>query len=147
MEEYIQDAVEKGAIIAFGGRTDRDNLIIEPTILVNVTKDATIMENEIFGPVSPVIGYDHPDEAIAFIQSLTKPLALYIYSNNKTFVNQIIDNTSSGGTSVNGWATHYLEQTLPFGGIGDSGIGSYHGIFGFRELSHSRAIAFTKYQN
>lgn len=102
------------------------------------------MENEIFGPILPVIGYDDPAEAIALIQSKTKPLALYIYSHEESFINQIIENTSSAGTSVNGWAAHFMEQTLPFGGVGESGMGAYHGIFGFRELSDSRVVAFAK---
>lgn len=141
---YIDDAVERGATIAFGGDTNRETLTIEPTILLNVPAGSAVLENEIFGPVLPVIGYDDIAEALEYIQAHTKPLALYIYSDEESFVNQVIDNTSSGGTSVNGWATHFMEQTLPFGGVGESGMGSYHGIFGFRELSHSRAVAFAK---
>lgn len=141
---YIQDAVERGATIAFGGNTDRENLIIEPTILLNVPQGAAVLEHEIFGPITPIIGYDDPAEAIAYIQAGTKPLALYIYSNDDAFVSKIIENTSSGGVSVNGWAAHFLEESVPFGGIGESGTGSYHGVFGFRELSHSRTVAYAK---
>lgn len=141
---YIQDAIERGATLAFGGKTDRENLIIEPTILLNVPQGASVLEHEIFGPITPIIGYDSPEEAIDYIQAGTKPLALYIYSNEDAFVNQIVENTSSGGVSVNGWGTHFLEESVPFGGIGESGTGSYHGVFGFRELSHSRTVAFAK---
>ncbi|GGF28890.1 hypothetical protein GCM10011518_42730 [Flavobacterium limi] len=144
IKSYIDDAVERGATIAFGGNSNRDTLTIEPSILLNVSEGSAVLENEIFGPVLPVVGYDDPTEAVSFIQSQTKPLALYIYSDNEGFVNQIIDNTSSGGITVNGWATHFMEQSLPFGGVGDSGMGAYHGIFGFRELSHARAVAFAK---
>lgn len=144
VKSYLDEAVESGATIAFGGATDPEKLSIEPTVLLNVPEHSAVLQNEIFGPVLPVIGYDDPSEAIAIIQSKTKPLALYIYSDDDVFVNHIIDNTSAGGTSVNGWATHFMEQSLPFGGVGDSGMGSYHGIYGFRELSHARAIAFAK---
>ncbi|ASO04060.1 aldehyde dehydrogenase family protein [Arenibacter algicola] len=144
LKGYIDDAVKRGATIAFGGSTDREKLLIEPTVLLNVAVDSAVLENEIFGPILPIIGYDEPADAIAFIQSKTKPLAMYIYSDDEMFVNEIIDNTSAGGTSINGWGTHFMEQTLPFGGVGESGMGSYRGIFGFRELSHSRAVAFAK---
>lgn len=144
VKSYIDEAVEAGATIAFGGTADHEKLSIEPTLLLNVAENAAVLQNEIFGPVFPVIGYDDPSEAITIIQSKTKPLALYIYSDSEAFVNHIIENTSAGGTSVNGWGTHFMEQSLPFGGIGDSGIGSYHGIYGFRELSHARAVAFAK---
>ena len=144
IKSYIDDAIEKGATIAFGGDSNREKLTIEPTILLNVPAGAAVLENEIFGPVLPVIGYDDPAEAIALIQSKTKPLALYIYSEDEAFINHIIDNTTSGGTAINGGYTHFLEQTLPFGGVGESGMGAYHGIYGFRELSHSRAVAFAK---
>jgi aldehyde dehydrogenase (NAD+) len=141
---YLEDAVKKGATIAFGGNTDRDKLIIEPTALLNVPKGASILENEIFGPIAPIIGYDDLDEAVAQIQAGSKPLALFIYSNDDIFVDHIVENTSSGGVSINGWAPHYKEETVPFGGIGESGMGAYHGIFGFRELSHARTVAFAK---
>ncbi|MCP3730316.1 aldehyde dehydrogenase family protein [Sphingomonas sp. MG17] len=144
IEGYIKDAVERGARIAFGGGTDREKLLIEPTVLVNVPAGSAVLENEIFGPVLPVVGYDDPDEAIAFIRARTKPLSLYIYSDDDAFVTRIVENTTAGGTTVNGWADHFLEQSLPFGGVGDSGMGAYHGIFGFRELSHARAVAFAK---
>ena len=141
---YIDDAVKRGARIAFGGSSDRETLSIEPTILVNIPADADVLNDEIFGPILPIIGYDDPAEVLEIIQSKTKPLALYIYSEDQAFVNNMIDNTSSGGTSVNGWGTHFMEQSLPFGGVGASGMGSYHGVAGFRELSHERAVAFAK---
>lgn len=144
IQSYIQDALQRGATVAFGGATDREKLQMEPTILLNVPAGAAVLENEIFGPVLPIVGYDDPAEAIAYIQAHAKPLALYIYSDQQAFVNEIVESTTSGGVTVNGWGTHFLEQTLPFGGIGESGMGAYHGVFGFRELSHARAVAFTK---
>lgn len=137
---YIDDAVARGATIAFGGDVDEDNLIIEPTILLDVPPDAQIMKQEIFGPVLPVVTYRDQDEAVAIVNARPKPLGMYIYSDDDAFVEYVLARTSSGGVTVNGWAAHYFELGLPFGGVNHSGHGSYHGIHGFRELSHARSV-------
>jgi aldehyde dehydrogenase (NAD+) len=105
-----------------------------------VTPDMLIMQEEIFGPVVPVLVYDKLDEVIGFISDRPKPLALYIYSNTPANVDRILQHTSSGGVTINGFFSHYLENQLPFGGVNQSGTGSYHGVFGFKAFSHERAI-------
>ncbi|MDE3115376.1 MAG: aldehyde dehydrogenase family protein, partial [Pseudomonadota bacterium] len=137
---YIDDAVRRGAKVVFGGETERADRTIHPTVLVDVPHDAAVMEDEIFGPVLPVLTYTHPDEITDFLQRRGKPLAMYIFSENDKLIDQILANSSSGGVTINGIALHWFEMDMPFGGVNDSGIGRYHGIHGFRELSHERAI-------
>ncbi len=137
---YIDDAVARGASIAFGGSVDRESLIIEPTILVNVDPESKILSEEIFGPVLPIITYQTDEDIIFTISNKPKPLGLYVFSENEDFVNYILNNTSSGGVSVNGWANHYFEPALPFGGVNNSVVGCYHGEFGFKEFSHQKSV-------
>ncbi len=137
---YLDDALERGATLAFGGTTEADDLTIHPTMLLDVPADARIMKEEIFGPILPIQGYRTPDEVCAAVQGGGKPLAMYIYSNDPGFVETVMNNTSSGGVTVNGWATHWFEPQLPFGGVNESGIGRYHGLHGFREVSHERSV-------
>lgn len=144
LQGYLTDAKARGAKVAFGGGTDASKLLIEPTILLDVPADADVLQNEIFGPLLPVICYDDADAAIAHVQAGTKPLALFLISNDEEFIGRVIENTSSGGVSINGWAPHYMDKALPFGGVGESGMGHYHGEYGFRELSHARAVAYAR---
>lgn len=137
---YLTDAEEKGAQIVFGGAIDREKLSIEPTILVDVPLDSKMIENEIFGPLLPIITYDDISEVTNHINAGGKPLAMYIFSNRDEFVDSILNNTSCGGVTVNGWVLHGFENALPFGGVNESGIGAYHGVHGFKELSHARSI-------
>ena len=137
---YIDDAVARGATIAAGGVTDEAKLIIEPTVLVNVPEDATIMQNEVFGPVLAVVSYKDKQDVLDIIRQRGNPLGMYIYANDLDLIDFFIKRTSSGGVSVNGWASHYFESGLPFGGVNQSGQGSYHGIHGFRELSHAKSV-------
>jgi aldehyde dehydrogenase (NAD+) len=137
---YLDDALERGATLAFGGTTEADDLTIHPTVLLDVPADARIMKEEIFGPILPIQSYRTPDEVCAAVQGGGKPLAMYIYSNDPGFVETVMNNTSSGGVTVNGWATHWFEPQLPFGGVNESGIGRYHGLHGFREVSHERSV-------
>ena len=138
---YIDDAVARGARLAFGGEAEEGDLTIHPTGLVDVPLDARVMEDEIFGPVLPVLTYGDPSEISDFIHGRGKPLAIYLFSDNQQFIDKILANTSSGGVTVNGWALHWFEPKLPFGGVNESGIGRYHGVHGFRELSHERGMA------
>ena len=137
---YLEDAKARGAKVAFGGTTEADDLTIHPTVLIDVPAEARIMREEIFGPILPVLGYQQPAEVCAAVQGGGKPLAMYVYSNDPGFVDTILKNTSSGGVTVNGWAMHWFEPQLPFGGVNESGIGRYHGIHGFREVSHERSV-------
>ncbi len=138
--DYVSDAVQEGASIAFGGNFDRDQLTIEPTIVTDVTLGSPLVENEIFASIIPIVAYDDIDEVINHINSGGKPLGLYIFSNDQPFIDHIVNHTSSGGITINGCAMHASTPELPFGGVNESGIGSYHGVYGFKELSHARAI-------
>jgi aldehyde dehydrogenase (NAD+) len=140
IKRLLDDAVAKGAKIAVGGTLEEADLTIHPTLLTEVTPDMLIMQEEIFGPIVPVVTYKNINEVITCISSWPKPLALYIYSNSQTNIDKILGRTSSGGVTVNGFFSHYLENRLPFGGVNQSGMGSYHGVFGFRAFSHERAV-------
>ncbi len=137
---YIDDALEKGATIVCGGEGDEELRTIHPTIMKNVPDHARVMQEETFGPLLNVITYTDIDEAISHIQSQPKPLALYIFSKDEEFVDRILDNTSSGGVTVNNCLMHVAVPALPFGGVNNSGMGAYHGLHGFRELSHRRSV-------
>lgn len=136
----FDDAVEKGATVAAGGVLEEADLTIHPTMLTDVTPQMKILQDEIFAPVIPVMTYENLDQAIDYIQSRDKPLALYVYSNDEANVEKVLSETSSGGVTVNGVFSHYLENNLPFGGVNHSGMGSYHGYFGFKCFSHERAV-------
>ena len=140
IKKLFDDAVAKGAKIAVGGTLEEADRTIHPTLLTDVTPDMLIMQEEIFGPVVPVLTYRNIDDVIAYISSRPKPLALYIYSNSQNNIEKVLSRTSSGGVTINGFFSHYLENQLPFGGVNQSGMGSYHGVFGFRTFSHERAV-------
>jgi len=140
VKALFDDAIDKGATIAAGGELDASDLTIHPTMLTDVTPQMTIMQEEIFAPILPVMTYENLDEVIGYIEARDKPLALYIFSNDEANVQKILSRTSSGGVTVDGLFTHYLENQLPFGGVNQSGTGSYHGYFGFKAFSHERAI-------
>ncbi|MFM5954813.1 MAG: aldehyde dehydrogenase family protein [Novosphingobium sp.] len=136
----FDDAVAQGATVAVGGVLEEDDLTVHPTMLTGVTPQMKILQEEIFAPLLPVMTYDSLDSAIGYIEAHDKPLALYIYSNDEANVEKILGRTSSGGVTVNGVFSHYLENGLPFGGVNHSGTGSYHGYFGFKAFSHERAV-------
>ncbi|MEJ0040382.1 MAG: aldehyde dehydrogenase family protein [Gammaproteobacteria bacterium] len=140
IQKLFDDAVAKGAKVAVGGTLEQSDRTIHPTLLTDVTPDMQIMQEEIFAPIVPVVTYRNIDEVIAHISGRAKPLALYIYSNDQNTIDKILSKTSSGGVTINGFFSHYLENQLPFGGVNQSGMGSYHGVFGFRAFSHERAI-------
>jgi aldehyde dehydrogenase (NAD+) len=140
VKALFDDAVAKGATVAAGGQLEEGDLTIHPTMLTDVTPQMTILQEEIFAPILPVMTYDTLDQVIGYISSRDKPLALYIYSNDEANVQKILGRTSSGGVTVNGVFSHYLENQLPFGGVNQSGTGSYHGYFGFKAFSHERAV-------
>lgn len=137
---YVEDAVAKGAKIAFGGSYDQNERTIEPTILTNVPLESDVIENEIFGPLLPILTYNDIDDVITHINAGGKPLGLYVFSNDDNFIEHVLNHTSSGGVTINGWAIHGSIHDLPFGGANESGIGKYHGIYGFKELSNAKAV-------
>lgn len=123
-----------------GGQTDGSDRYIAPTIIDNVKPEDPVMQEEIFGPVLPVMEFGELDEAIEFINSREKPLALYIFSKSKKFQKAVIENTSSGGICINETIMHMASPEMPFGGVGNSGIGSYNGVFGFETFSHKKPV-------
>jgi aldehyde dehydrogenase (NAD+) len=133
-------AVAQGAVVAAGGDSAAGERYVAPTILTGVGVDSPIMEEEIFGPILPVIAYADLDDALARIRPLGKPLALYVFSRDRRTVEHVLASTTAGGTAVNAAMTQYGNPHLPFGGVGASGQGSYHGFAGFRALSHERAV-------
>jgi len=136
----VDDALAKGATVAVGGTMDEADRTVHPTMLTDVTPDMEILREEIFAPVLPVMTYDDLDEAIGYIAARDKPLALYMFSDDQAHVDRVLSRTSSGGATINGVFSHYLENQLPFGGVNQSGTGSYHGYFGFKAFSHERAV-------
>lgn len=142
LKTMIDAAPEK---ILYGGTTDQQTLFIEPTILdagtlSNLEKINSIpsMQEEIFGPILPIIEYSNLTDALNFINSCPKPLALYIFSDNNT-ASSVLKNTFSGGACVNDTIMHIATNKLPFGGVGYSGMGSYHGKYGFETFSHKKS--------
>jgi aldehyde dehydrogenase (NAD+) len=136
----LQDAVGRGAKVCTGGEVDVAQCYIAPTLIDQVPLDAPIMQEEIFGPVLPLIGYTDLNDVIARINAAPKPLALYIWSRDKERIRQMLTQTSSGGACVNHCVMHYAHGNLPFGGVNNSGIGNAHGHHGFLAFSHERAV-------
>ncbi len=140
IRKLFDDAIARGAKVAVGGTLEQGDRTIHPTLLTDVTPEMQILQEEIFAPIVPIVTYRDLDEVIGHITRGGKPLALYIYSNDRGNIDRILSRTSSGGVTINGFFSHYLESQLPFGGVNQSGMGSYHGVFGFRAFSHERAI-------
>jgi coniferyl-aldehyde dehydrogenase len=113
---------------------------IPPTLLIDPADDLAVMKEEIFGPILPVKGYAAVDEAIDYVNSHDRPLGLYYFGAEAVERERVIDSTTSGGVTVNDVVFHVAQENLPFGGIGPSGMGSYHGVDGFREFSHRKAV-------
>jgi aldehyde dehydrogenase (NAD+) len=140
----LEDALEKGATIAFGGKTDEKDLYIEPTVLTNVNESMLIMEEEIFGPVLPIMTYTNRAEVIDIIRRRPKPLDLYIGSRQKSNIDYFLKNTSAGNTVINEYMTSLSNPELPFGGVNHSGIGKSGGRAGFLEFSNARSVMHRK---
>ena len=137
LTEYLND----GKIIV-GGETNRDDKYIAPTILEQVDLNSPVMQEEIFGPILPVVEYQTLDEAIALVNSKSKPLALYFFSKSKQKQQQIFQQTSSGGLAFNETFMQLAVTELPFGGVGDSGMGNYHGKASFDTFSHQKSVLY-----
>lgn len=128
------------AKVVIGGQTDPDQKYIAPTILTDVTWEDAVMQEEIFGPLLPVLTYDHLDQALEQINARPKPLALYFFSKDKTKQQQVLNTTSSGGVCINDTVMQVGIADLPFGGVGDSGMGNYHGQASFKTFSHYKSV-------
>lgn len=131
---------DTGGSVVFGGGADAEKLGIEPTIVLNPSPDSAVMASEIFGPILPVVEVDSIDEAIRYVNGRPKPLASYLFSRSSADRDRMLAEISSGGAVINHVAMHCLVPQLPFGGVGDSGTGAYHGRWGFEALSHRKAV-------
>lgn len=136
----LEEALENGAKLITGGKTDDSENYISPTLLDNVTPSLAIMKEEIFGPLLPVLTYKSLDDAIDFINRGKRPLGIFVYSKDKDATEKIISSTTAGGSVVNHTMMHYMSPFLPFGGVGNSGIGRGHGHFGFMDFSNQRPV-------
>lgn len=140
LKKLLDDSVAQGARVELGGQTDAQDRYIAPTILTNVKADTAIMSEEIFGPILPILTYKSFDEVAPFITARDKPLALYVFGEDDRRVDRVIAETTAGGTCVNNTLIHFANHNLPFGGVGASGLGNYHGFFGFKAFSHERSV-------
>ncbi len=136
--------IDKGNIV-FGGRYDLADKYIEPTVVDNLTADAGLLSEEIFGPIFPLMTFDDIQEVITYINEREKPLALYFFSKDKQAVHKILGQTSSGGICINDTIIHVANHRLPFGGVGNSGMGAYHGKYSFDTFTHKKATVVSSF--
>ncbi|OLF53208.1 coniferyl aldehyde dehydrogenase [Pseudomonas chlororaphis] len=139
LQGLLDDARSKGAQVRVCGEVAPGRKM-PLHVLTRVTPEMRVMQEEIFGPLLPVLGYDELDEAIAHINGGQRPLALYVFSSDRTNIDRLLRHTHSGGVTINDWGWHALNHGAPFGGVGNSGMGNYHAEEGFRELSHGRTV-------
>jgi aldehyde dehydrogenase (NAD+) len=135
----IEKLLSTGTVVT-GGVVDHADRYVAPTIVTAVTRDDPVMQEEIFGPVLPVLAVDSLDEATEFVRAGDQPLALYVFTDDDAEADAVLAATTSGGVCVNGTLFHISNPHLPFGGVGPSGMGAYHGKFGFDTFSHQRAV-------
>ena len=136
----LEDALEKGATVAHGGRHERASRYFGPTVLTGVTTEMRVMQEEIFGPLLPVLDYANLNEALSVINGLPKPLAFYIQTHERAVIKRLLAETSAGGTLVNEFLLGTANPALPFGGVGNSGIGRSYGHHGWLEFTNERAV-------
>ena len=142
---YVEDARSKGAEVVeinpMGEDfTQQPHHKIPPHLVLNPTDEMTVMQDEIFGPILPVKTYTDPEQAVAYVNANERPLGLYYFGEDRAEKEMVLQSTISGGVTVNDVIFHVGQEDLPFGGVGPSGMGSYHGFDGFREFSHARAV-------
>ncbi len=140
LKSLLDDAVQRGATVAIGGRTDAATRYMEPTVLTQVPEKATIWQEETFGPILLLRPYRDLDEAIAYINARPRPLAMYLWSASERHIKYVLSETRNGDVTVNDCGTHFYNPNLPFGGINNSGIGKTHGRFGFLEFTNARGV-------
>ena len=126
--------------VAVGGERDVESRYLAPTVLTGVKPDSAVMDDEIFGPILPVLTYERLDDAIAFVNDRPKPLALYVFGARATAIDRVVEHISAGGVTINHTLLHVSVNDLPFGGVGASGMGAYHGEAGFHVFSHAKPI-------
>ena len=137
--ETLAEAKAGGATL-ISSEITKDVSEIPPTVVLNTPADCSLLKDEIFGPILPIVPYKTMEEAFAFINARPKPLALYCFTNDKDTQKKVLDGASSGGVTINGTLLHIAQDGLPFGGVGSSGMGAYHGRDGFQRFSHARSV-------
>ncbi|HTR15417.1 MAG TPA: coniferyl aldehyde dehydrogenase [Acetobacteraceae bacterium] len=141
LSALLEEAAGKGArVTQHDAPGDEASRKFPPTVVLNPPADCALMQEEIFGPILPVVGYESLDAAIAYVNARPRPLALYAFTRDRKTEREILAHTVSGGVTVNGTLLHVAQEDLPFGGIGPSGLGAYHGRDGFLRFSHARAV-------
>ena len=140
----MEDAENKGAKIQVAGDDDKQKLAKERrvplTVVTDTTPDMKIMQEEIFGPLLPIVASDTLDESLEYVQSHDRPLALYWFGEDKAKRDKVLQQSHSGGVSINECAWHVVQEDIPFGGVGPSGMGAYHGEAGFESFSHMKGV-------
>ena len=137
--DRLNDLINEDKIF-IGGKGNKEERVIPPTVLTDVAYTDKVMQEEIFGPIMPILTFDTIDEAIERVKKFEKPLSFYVFTKNSTTRKRILNEISFGGGAVNDAVMHFTEQTLPFGGVGESGIGTYHGKYGFEAFSHYKSV-------
>lgn len=140
LNEILQDALQRGATLKWGGETNPESRFMHPVVLTNVPLNTRILEEEIFGPIIPILTYKKIEDAIAIVNSKPKALALYVFTSSSKIRNLVLNQTSSGGVCINDCGIHFLHHNLPFGGVNNSGIGKSHGHFGFLAFSNEKPV-------
>ena len=143
----LSDALAGGAQVISGGQVDDAERFIAPTLIEGMASDSRIMDEEIFGPVLPIMTFSELDEVIDFINSKPKPLALYFFGREKAAINKVLEETSAGDTCINQTVMHFVHPNLPFGGVNNSGIGKSGGEWGFKAFSHERSVLQDKWSS
>lgn len=139
LESYLEELKKTKMEWVVKGENDKTTLFIHPTVLKNFPLDAKLMQDEIFGPIFPIVYYTDIQEALDVVAGKEKPLALYIFSKKKQYIDHILKNSTAGGTTINDAMIHIIHPNLPFGGVNNSGIGQSLGYYGFKAFSHERA--------
>ena len=145
IQDYLEDAKDKGAEIVEINPSGEDfsqqpHYKIPPTLVLNPSEDMKLMQEEIFGPVLPIKSYEQIEDSVDYVNTKDRPLGLYYFGGNKKEQDYVLKHTTSGGVTVNDVISHVTQENLPFGGVGPSGMGSYHGYDGFKEFSHAKSI-------
>jgi aldehyde dehydrogenase (NAD+) len=140
IRQLLQDSLQKGAQVEAGGELDEETRYVAPTLISNIGEDMLVFQEEIFGPILPILTYSHLNDALALIHSQPKPLALYFFGKDESRAKRVMAETSSGNLVINDCVLHFLHSELPFGGVNNSGIGKAHGKYGFLAFSNEKGV-------
>ncbi len=138
--ERLENLAESGGTVVYGGEVNYDTLYMSPTLIDGVSDTDAVMQEEIFGPILPIMTYSNSEEVVSYVNAHAKPLALYVFCTDQSFIDKILQETSSGGVCINDTIVHMANGDLPFGGVGDSGLGAYHGLYSFDTFSHAKSV-------